>query len=181
MVAEYWLNSSYNTIMIFNIGVRCGNLSCHSCLDVLTNQVTPNCSRTVEPCDDQHFFCGVAAQYINNSIFYKESCVLHDACSNTTAQCPKTTCFLYCCDEGLCNEYDQVNLKRSINVTLVNMMQTESTSTVVKPTSTLGIESTPVVITVTSTVVVPKTNGCMMSSLTSLLKFYLILLLTVTF
>ena len=109
-------------------------MSCHDCKTlILSKQTVPNCKRNVKNCSDKQSFCGVFISNIHGHIFYRENCVRHHLCINTSATCPdENTCFLHCCAEDLCNTYDQV---QNIHLTLANIKNLVS---LVGPTNLLN-------------------------------------------
>lgn len=107
--------------------VKCGQLPCHSCDAWLTNRTdpTPSCNRTMINCDDEKYFCGIVAIRSNTSALayrYREMCIDHVICINTTAACPRPGCYLYCCHQGLCNKYDKVSEIVNINYHLAAIL-----------------------------------------------------------
>ena len=129
--------------MLSCVGVK-SDVQCHSCITLVTNLTSPNCSRTVEKCDGGSHFCGISVLYRNSTgAVYRESCVPHHLCDDTSRH-QKRKAYLYCCYKSLCNNFNtavkDVNVRdglanitemieRTLNVQLTSFYNATSSST----------------------------------------------------
>lgn len=138
--------------------MKSDDIQCHSCMTLVTNLTSPNCSRTVEECDGGSNFCGISVLSRNNTgAVYRESCVPHGLCDDTSRHW-KRSAYLYCCYKSFCNHYDTaikvVNvhdglanitemIARTLNVQLISFYNATSSSTLSHGDNTATSPSTP--------------------------------------